>query len=110
MTTHITDTERKLQTQVNLLTTTNEVLAERVKALEADSQPKQVTCQIYGHVVGACVECNTHLDSQVPDGWDEAVKSAQFFNESCGLIMKDYTQELAQAIIDMDAKIREVTP
>jgi len=32
--------------------------------LEADAQPKQVTCQIYGHVVGACVECNTHIDAQ----------------------------------------------
>ena len=41
--------------------------------LEAESQPKQVTCQIYGHVVGACVECNTHIESQVPEGWDEAV-------------------------------------
>ena len=32
--------------------------------LEADAQPKQVTCQIYGHVVGACVECNTHIEAQ----------------------------------------------
>jgi len=31
--------------------------------LEADAQPKQVTCQIYGHVVGACVECNTHMEA-----------------------------------------------
>jgi DNA repair exonuclease SbcCD ATPase subunit len=30
----MTDTERKLQTQVNLLTTTNEVLAERLSAAE----------------------------------------------------------------------------
>ena len=40
--------------------------------LEADAQPKQVTCQIYGHVVGACVECNTHIEAQqakrVPPG------------------------------------------
>ena len=39
--------------------------------LEADAQPRQVTCQIYGHVVGACVECNTHIEAQqvvVPDG------------------------------------------
>jgi hypothetical protein len=78
--------------------------------LEADLRPKQVTCQIYGHVVGACVECNTHIESQVPEGWDEAVKSAQFVYDSGGLTMKEYTQELAQAIIDMDAKIREVTP
>jgi hypothetical protein len=34
MTTHITDNERKLQTQVNLLTTTNEVLAERLAAAD----------------------------------------------------------------------------
>jgi len=26
----------------------------------APDQPTQVTCQIYGHVVGACGECNTH--------------------------------------------------
>ena len=32
--------------------------------LEADAQQKQVTCQIYGHVVGACVECNTHIEAQ----------------------------------------------
>jgi hypothetical protein len=196
---HITDTERKLQTQVNLLTTTNEVLAERLAAaddvlavyaiavrnltaerdaqskaadhwmteacaehnncvrleaerdaladrvkalinalrikasmmemgekiawgsdttlmrqaadmLEAESQPKQVTCQIYGHVVGACVECNTHIESQVPEGWDEAVKSAQFFYDSGGLTMKEYAQELAQAIIDMDKLMKEVKP
>lgn len=35
-----------------------------VDMLEADAQPKQVTCQIYGHVVGACVECNTHIEAQ----------------------------------------------
>jgi hypothetical protein len=32
----MTDTERKLQTRVNLLTTTNEVLAERLAAAETD--------------------------------------------------------------------------
>ena len=39
--------------------------------LETDAQPKQVTCLIYGHVVGACVECNTHIEAQQakPYGW-----------------------------------------
>lgn len=32
--------------------------------LESDAQPKQVTCQIYGHVVGACVECNMETEAQ----------------------------------------------
>ena len=26
------------------------------------SEQTTVTCQIYGHVVGACVECNTHIE------------------------------------------------
>ena len=53
--------------------------------LEADAQPRQVTCQIYGHVVGACVECNTHIEAQqvavpVPltDGEIDAVTIAQW--------------------------------
>ena len=40
------------------------LLHEAADMLEADAQPKQVTCQIYGHVVGACVECNTHIEAQ----------------------------------------------
>ena len=39
-------------------------LRKAADMLEADAQPKQVTCQIYGHVVGACVECNTHIEAQ----------------------------------------------
>jgi hypothetical protein len=41
-----------------------EILGKAADMLEADAQPKQVTCQIYGHVVGACVECNTHIEAQ----------------------------------------------
>ena len=37
---------------------------------ESLAQPEQptVTCQIYGHVVGACAECNTH-NEQDPVAW-----------------------------------------
>ena len=28
------------------------------------SEQTTVTCQIYGHVVGACVECNTHIEHE----------------------------------------------
>jgi hypothetical protein len=45
-----------------------------------------------------------------PDGWAEAVKSAQFFQDSFGLTLQNHAPELAQAILDMDAKIRGVTP
>lgn len=31
----------------------------------APSVPTQVTCQLYGHVVGACDECNTHTEKDV---------------------------------------------
>ena len=51
-------------------------LRKAADMLEADAQPKQVTCQIYGHVVGACVECNTHIEAQqakrVPMTWQDA--------------------------------------
>lgn len=51
------------------------VLSDCIDMLEADAQPKQVTCQIYGHVVGACVECNTHIEAQQakPTGWDNGL-------------------------------------
>jgi hypothetical protein len=83
------------------------LMRQAANMLEADLQPKQVTCQIYGHVVGACVECNTHIESQVPEGWDQAVKSAQFVYDSGGLTLREYVQELSQAIIDMDKLIKE---
>jgi hypothetical protein len=46
MTTHITDNERKLQTQVNLLTTTNEVLAARLSAAETDYEIELAVLQL----------------------------------------------------------------
>jgi hypothetical protein len=49
--------------------------------LEADAQPKQVTCQIYGHVVGACVECNTHIEAQ-----QVAVPDVALAEQLCGLL------------------------
>lgn len=33
---------------------------EAADMLAADNRPTQVTCQTYGHVIGACAECNTH--------------------------------------------------
>ena len=40
-----------------------------------DIRPTSVTCQIYGHVVGACVECNTHEEAKsFNDGVDACVK------------------------------------
>ena len=41
-----------------------ELYTKAADMLEADARPKQVNCQIYGHVVGACVECNTHIEAQ----------------------------------------------
>ena len=35
---------------------------ESRKQALADAKQTNVTCQIYGHVVGACVECNTHIE------------------------------------------------
>jgi hypothetical protein len=85
------------------------LMRQAADMLEADLQPKQVTCQIYGHVVGACVECNTHIESQVPEGWDEAVASAKFakaVQEGPPTLLT----ELVNAILDMDAKIKELKP
>ena len=41
-----------------------EVILFAASMLESDAQPKQVTCQIYGHVVGACVECSMETEAQ----------------------------------------------
>ena len=41
-----------------------EILGKAADMLETDAQPKQVTCQIYGHVVGACVECSMETEAQ----------------------------------------------
>jgi len=49
---------------IDLHTWAHVVVSRAANMLEADAQPKQVTCQIYGHVVGACVECNTHIEAQ----------------------------------------------
>ena len=40
------------------------LLLDAADMLESDAQPKQVTCQIYGHVVGACVECSMETEAQ----------------------------------------------
>lgn len=48
------------------LTASNRALREAITQEEAQAaEPAQITCQIYGHVVGACGECNTHSDEDV---------------------------------------------
>ena len=43
-----------------------------------------------------------------PESWEGAVKSAQFVYDSGGLTLREYAQELSQAILDMDAKLKEL--
>lgn len=52
-----------------------ESILKAADMLESDAQPRQVTCKIYGHVVGACVECNTHIEAQqVVPAWTIAAE------------------------------------
>jgi hypothetical protein len=85
----------------------NETCTQAADMLEADLQPKQVTCQIYGHVVGACVECNTHIESQVPDGWDEAVAGARRSYLYKDGLKQSEEKSICRVILDMDHLIKE---
>lgn len=44
--------------------------------------PIQVTCQIYGHVVGACSECNTHAENDVNE--TNKVLADNYLKLTCG--------------------------
>jgi len=71
-------------------TYTHTMFQEAADMLAADAQAvKSVTCQIYGHVVGACGECNTHADSDV--NATNAVLATRYFE----LLEKMEAQQVA---------------
>lgn len=60
--------------------------AERFLAALPKPEPTSVTCQIYGHVVGACGECNTHTeaDDRVAEACAKAAVAA-WHQDTCHL-------------------------
>ncbi len=56
-------------------------IALRVAIANEESQPPEtvtVTCQTYGHVVGACAECNTHAEADVNE--TNSVLASRYFD------------------------------
>jgi len=73
----------------------------------APSAVTQVTCQIYGHVVGACDECNTHAENDI----NETIKilANNYIELTCGdssLIVPEW-QPIATAPIDENVMLTD---
>lgn len=72
-----------------------EEFAERFLAAMPKPEPTSVTCQIYGHVVGACSECNTHAENDVNE--TNKVLADNYMKLTCGTNTKEIEQLVAEA-------------
>ena len=61
----LTDEEVSVITGIGFEATGRAIEQAILNKLSGQEPVSQVTCQIYGHVVGACDECNTHTEKDV---------------------------------------------
>jgi len=80
----------QLKAKLGRLTVEPVAMDASADMLAADAHAvKSVTCQIYGHVVGTCGECNTHEDADV--NATNAVLATRYFE----LLKKTEDQQVA---------------
>lgn len=79
------------------------LVTQAADMLESDAQPRQVTCKIYGHVVGACVECSTHIEAQqVVPAWTIAAERDRLRQQDA--LRNEHLTEIANLRDERDAE------